>query len=313
MTSKDGRFFRGVLGRSALLLALFLALAPAALAQGGGLADGSAQGSGVWFNDKSGDKSGDKPGDRSPNEPDYHTYTRGPKGTDRVALSFDDGPHPALTPRLLDILSGRKVKATFFVLGDRVEKYPALARALTERGHEIANHGATHANLKKAPSELIRSELQRTQDSIEKVTRAKPTLFRPPYGATRREVFDRADAMGLTVVTWSVDPRDWERGKTADEVVKFIISNVEGGSIVLLHDIHSRTIDAVPRVIDGLRAKGFRFVTVGELIEDRKKERAREAAARAESGSEGYAPASSVVPLGRSSYKRYRKDTKTRS
>lgn len=248
------------------------------------------------------------------------SFTRGPSGSSLIALTFDDGPHPRYTPRLLEILEAEDVPATFFMLGNMIEKYPEVARQVSLQGHEIANHAFTHDRLTRLDEDTIHDEVARTQELLEEVTGTEPRLFRAPYGAVDTSVRNELRDQDLELVGWAVDPRDWERGKTSEAITAFILERTRGGDIILLHDIHRRSIDAVEDIIRGLKAKGFEFTTAGDLIA-RKREEMKELAKAAEenglpleasNASPAMAPAEPpVVPLGRSSLKRYDPSTKT--
>lgn len=183
-----------------------------------------------------------------------------------IAMTFDDGPHPKNTPRLLDILRQRNVKATFYVIGNSVNLYPEITRRIVAEGHEIGNHTWNHPNLTKLSNASVRKELDTTRDAIIRATGVQPRTMRPPYGALRisqREMIH--SEYGYPTILWDVDPLDWKRPGTA--VVKSrILSGTSSGSIVLAHDLHSTTVDAMPTTLDALLAKGFRFVTVSQLL-----------------------------------------------
>jgi peptidoglycan/xylan/chitin deacetylase (PgdA/CDA1 family) len=183
-----------------------------------------------------------------------------------VALTFDDGPHATLTPKLLDILKEKGVKATFFVLGQCVVANPdILARAVAE-GHEIGNHSWDHKSLTKVGAAGVASEINQTNAAIENASGKKPVLVRPPYGATNATITKRLnEEFGLKVVMWDVDPLDWKIRNSA-HVESEILKGAKAGSIILSHDIHPTTVAAMASTIDALKAKGFQFVTVSELI-----------------------------------------------
>ncbi len=183
-----------------------------------------------------------------------------------VALTFDDGPHATLTPKLLDLLASRHIKVTFFVLGECVEQNPQVLQRAAREGHEIANHSWSHPQLNRMSDEGVRSQLKRTDDLIKSLIGIRPTLFRPPYGAlTSRQKKWIPEEFGYKIILWDVDPLDWkEPGPAA--VTNRILKNTRAGSIVLSHDIHRGTIDAMPATIDQLLAKHYKFVTVSELI-----------------------------------------------
>ncbi len=183
-----------------------------------------------------------------------------------VAMTFDDGPHKTLTPRLLDILKERGIKATFFVVGRNVAEYPEIAKRIVDEGHEIANHTWSHPWLTRLSDSSVRRQLQKTSDVIENCAGVKPVLFRPPYGALRKR--QRAwifKDFGYPEVLWTVDPLDWKRPGVS-VVTRRIVDGASPGAIILAHDIHESTIDAMPGTLDQLRAKGFEFATMSDLI-----------------------------------------------
>ncbi|WP_277680271.1 polysaccharide deacetylase family protein [Gracilibacillus dipsosauri] len=183
-----------------------------------------------------------------------------------VALTFDDGPHRAVTPRILDALKKHDAKATFFMLGSQVEYYPSLANKVAEAGHEIGNHTMNHQDLTVLQPNKISEEIQQPSRIIQKATGKTPTLLRPPYGASNDNVKQIATDLGLPVVMWSVDSFDW-KSRNAAAVNEEVMSNVAPGSIVLLHDIHSSTADALPQLLSSLEKQGYQMVTVSQLLE----------------------------------------------
>jgi peptidoglycan-N-acetylglucosamine deacetylase len=184
-----------------------------------------------------------------------------------IAMTFDDGPSAALTPKLLDLLAAHHIKATFFVIGENVAEHPEIVARAAREGHEIASHSWSHPNLAKMSQESIRSQLQRTDNAIKSATGKSPTLLRPPYGSiTEREKRWIHDEFGYDIILWDVDPLDWKRPGPV-VVRNRILKETRPGSIVLSHDIHPGTIEAMPSTFDELEAKGFKFVTVSELID----------------------------------------------
>jgi len=183
-----------------------------------------------------------------------------------IAITFDDGPHGALTPKLLDLLAARKIKATFFVVGQCVAEYPAIVARAAREGHEIASHSWSHPNLGKMSDEAVRRELQKTDDAIKAATGVRPTTMRPPYGSiTARQKAWIHETFGYRVIIWDVDPLDWKRPGPS-VVTSRIVNETKPGSIILAHDIHPPTIEAMPGTFEQLQAKGFKFVTVSELL-----------------------------------------------
>ncbi|GAA3005647.1 hypothetical protein GCM10017559_29230 [Streptosporangium longisporum] len=180
-----------------------------------------------------------------------------------MALTFDDGPGP-YTGWLLDILAERRVRASFFVVGRMVsEEDEAVLRRMVAEGHELGNHTWNHPQLTRLGPGEVREELGRTQWLVKRVTGVTMDLMRPPYGLTGPWVAAESRHLGLAQILWNVDTRDWH-----DRDVSIVAHRAAGagpGSIVLLHDIHPSTVRAVPRLLDDLAGKGYRFVTLSEL------------------------------------------------
>ncbi|MBE1554439.1 polysaccharide deacetylase family protein [Sporosarcina limicola] len=179
----------------------------------------------------------------------------------KVALTFDDGPDPKVTMQILATLEKYEAKATFFMLGSRVEFYPQIAKNVQEAGHELANHSWNHPDLTKQGVEKIRSEINDTSAIIEKVTGAKVTGFRPPYGAVNKTV--RAQS-NLNIVLWDVDTLDWKH-RNPVKLLQNVKAQTRNGSIILMHDIHQSTADGLDAVLAYLHGEGYSFVTVAEL------------------------------------------------
>ena len=183
-----------------------------------------------------------------------------------IAITFDDGPVVPNTPRLLDMLAARGIKATFFTVGYNVARHPNIIRRIVAEGHEIANHTWNHPKLSGMSDSGVRSELQRSHDALTNITGTAPRMYRPPYGAiTARQKQWIMSEFGYPTIQWSVDPQDW-RTKNAATTRSRILSETRAGAIILVHDIHASSIDAMPGTLDGLLSKGFRFVTVSQLI-----------------------------------------------
>lgn len=184
-----------------------------------------------------------------------------------VALTFDDGPNPLYTPKVLDILKRYNAKATFFVLGENAARHKQiLARAVSE-GHEIGSHTWSHAKLTACSPERLVSELERTNAVIREATGSAPKVMRPPYGATNPEIIAMtARRYGMPSILWDVDTVDW-RHPGVSVVIERAVKKAKSGSIILLHDIHGSTLEAVEGVVSGLIERGFKLVTVSELVE----------------------------------------------
>lgn len=184
----------------------------------------------------------------------------------RVALTFDDGPHPQNTPMLLDILAQFRARATFYVIGANVRRYPEITRRIVAEGHEIGNHTWTHPVLSQHGDSSVLREIDRTQEIIWQTVGAVPVTMRPPYGAfTQRQMRMLSDARNLPTVIWSVDTNDWRRpGSTV--VADRMVHGARPGSVILAHDIHGPTIRAIPAALQGLAARGFEAVTLSDLL-----------------------------------------------
>ncbi|MEU5880411.1 polysaccharide deacetylase family protein [Spirillospora sp. NPDC047279] len=182
-----------------------------------------------------------------------------------VALTFDDGPGE-YTGELLDDLRDAGAPATFFMLGQNVEGNEAVVRRMVEEGHEVANHSWSHPQLTGLSSSAVRSQVQRTNKAIEAASGVRPAMFRPPYGATDRRV---GRAVGMPQIMWSVDSLDWQHHSVSKNV-RVGTREPRTGGIVLYHDIHEASVDAIPRVLSGLERRGFTFVTVSQLFRGQK-------------------------------------------
>ncbi|MCW5716236.1 MAG: polysaccharide deacetylase family protein [Bauldia sp.] len=182
-----------------------------------------------------------------------------------VALTFDDGPHPTLTPRLLALLAEEDVRATFFVVGSRAQQWPDIIRAMNAGGHEIGNHSWNHPDLTQLGNDQVTEQLARTDAAIVSITGAAPDIVRLPYDASSSRVLS---LISRPVIWWDIDTLDW-KATSVGEVVDSAVRRARSGSIVLMHDIHATTVSAVRGIIEGLRARGFDFVTVSELMTGR--------------------------------------------
>ncbi|MDP2181035.1 MAG: polysaccharide deacetylase family protein [Actinomycetota bacterium] len=186
-----------------------------------------------------------------------------------VALTFDDGPWKGQTGKILDILKAEEVKATFFMLGSRVRKYPSIARRVAKEGHEIGNHSDTHKLLGRASEQMVRNEIRRAQRTIREVVDVTPKWFRPPAGSVGPYVASEARKVKLRVITWSVDPQDWRASKPGP-IARSVRKTVKPGAVILLHDgggDREDTIRALPWIIHNLKKQGYTFVTLDELYD----------------------------------------------
>lgn len=207
-----------------------------------------------------------------------------------IALTYDDGPFPDETGELLETLRRYKVKATFFMLGQNVKAYPDTVKEIVATGSELANHSWGHPSLPGLSNEGMRRELQRTNDAIEKATGVRTALMRPPYGATNKRLDRVTRQLGMSQIYWDVDTLDWKYRSTG-RLVNYVLSNARRNEVVLMHDIHYSTVAAAPRIIRGLKAKGYTLVTVSELYPT-----LRAGGRYPEFGGRGYAKASDYFP-----------------
>jgi peptidoglycan/xylan/chitin deacetylase (PgdA/CDA1 family) len=190
-----------------------------------------------------------------------------PAGARRVALTFDDGPNPAATPRLLDVLAEHGVSATFFLLGRNLRRHPEVGRQIVARGHGVGNHTFSHGLLSALSDRAVREEIRSTHREIEDVLGVRPVLFRPPFGLFDRRVLDLIEAAGYVSVVGDVFPVDTWPGDP-EVLAARVLGRVQPGSVVMLHDGYvtaldrdkSRTVEAVARIIPALRERGYEFV-----------------------------------------------------
>lgn len=195
----------------------------------------------------------------------YVKLMRGNPSRRQIALTFDDGPHPDYTPRLLAILKRYQVKATFFVVGEKAEQAPDLVKQELAPGHCVGNHTYHHVNLTRIPDRLVAAEIQACGDVLAAITGTPPHLFRPPGGDYDALVARTADQLGYTLVLWTDDPGDYARPGTSTIETR-TLTMARNGGIILIHDGVQQTIDVLPRLIENLRRRGFEFVTVDELM-----------------------------------------------
>lgn len=180
----------------------------------------------------------------------------------KIAITFDDGPNPEYTMKLLDGLQKRGVKATFFLLGAEVEKYPDVVKAIDEGGHLIGVHSYEHVNFGQVGDEATLEQITKTQEAIHEVTGKYAGFIRPPYGCWNKSLDEK---ISLIEVLWDIDPQDWAT-KDADTVVQRILKGAPEGSIILLHDASASSVQAAFTVIDSLQQENYEFVTVEDLL-----------------------------------------------
>jgi len=190
--------------------------------------------------------------------------------TKQIALTFDDGPHPVYTREILDILAEYGIRATFFVIGQNAEWFPALVQEELAAGHEIGNHTYHHANLRTVQYETVLHEILDMENAVWENVECRPHLLRPPGGLYGEDVCRAAAALDYTVILWSIDTRDWDH-PSVEQIVENVLGNVEGGDIILFHDYVSGvspTPEALRKIIPVLLAEGYEFVTVSEMLEN---------------------------------------------
>lgn len=187
-----------------------------------------------------------------------------------IALTFDDGPHPYYTPIILKILEEYGIKATFFMIGENVTYYPAAAEAVLKAGHEIGNHTNHHKGMKSLTDHEIRKEISDCEDVIYSLADYRPTLIRPPEGAMNDQVRRVVGALNYRIILWDVDTHDWAHTPPA-EITHHVLKEIDAGDIILMHDFighNSPTPEALRMLIPALLERGYKFVTVGELLDE---------------------------------------------
>lgn len=183
-----------------------------------------------------------------------------------VALTFDDGPSPSLTPKVLDILGRHGAHGTFFVLGQNADRNKSIISRAAAEGHEVGVHTWSHIKMSSAALPKIDSEISRTISVISEATGKTPHVMRPPYGATNKSLIAHMyNQYGLSTILWDVDTLDWKH-PGVQKVINTAVGQAKPGSIILVHDIHASTLAALEGIVTGLQARGFKLVTVSELM-----------------------------------------------
>jgi peptidoglycan/xylan/chitin deacetylase (PgdA/CDA1 family) len=190
--------------------------------------------------------------------------TKTPLPTKYVVLTFDDGPDLEYTPKVLEILAKYDAKATFFEVGENIQKHPELTKRIHAAGHSVQNHTWTHPDLRKLSATAFQQQVRSTDQVIRAQIGSTPGCLRPPYGGVSAAVRQRAKALGKDLVVWTVDSRDWTKpGPTA--IVQRVLKNVHSGSVILMHDgggNRSQTVAALPTILKTLEAQGYGFRTL---------------------------------------------------
>lgn len=184
-------------------------------------------------------------------------------GNKVIALTFDDGPGPH-TAHLLDILDQYGAKATFFLIGSKVSGQASVVRSIQARGHQLGNHSWSHPELPKLSVDQIAGEIDRTNEAIRQATGVKPSILRPPYGAVNGVVLEQIRARGMSSILWSVDTRDWA-DRNSQIVCSRAVAGAHPGAVILMHDIHQTSVNAVPCILSSLKQQGYSFVTIQRL------------------------------------------------
>lgn len=195
----------------------------------------------------------------------FNKILRGDAHRPQIALTFDDGPHPVYTLQLLNILRRLHTPATFFVVGEQVEKNPGLVRLEVAEGNEIGDHTYDHVNLTLIPPELVGYEVSRCDAAITKATGAPVRFFRPPGGEYNGEVLREVAGHGYITTLWTNDPGDFMKPSSA-VIRKRTLAHLENGGIILLHDGIPETLEALPGIITAAHRRGYQFVTVSQLV-----------------------------------------------
>jgi len=183
-----------------------------------------------------------------------------------VALSFDAAWGNEDTAQLIEILGKYNIKATFFVVGSWVDKFPESVKQLSDAGHEIHNHSNSHPHMPQLTTAQMTEELNTCNDKIEAVTKKRPILFRAPYGDYNNSMLDTVTSLGMYTIQWDVDSRDWKEEYTTEMIVKGVTENVKEGSIVLFHNAAKNTPTALPIIIEKLIADGYQFELISNMI-----------------------------------------------
>lgn len=183
----------------------------------------------------------------------------------KVSISFDAAWGNEQTETLLEILEEKNVKATFFLVGEWVEKYPESVKAIADKGHDVENHSSTHPYMTQLSDSKMAEEIRSCNEKIESITGKCPTLFRPPYGDYNNQVVKAVKDSGMYCIQWDIDSLDWKDPNPA-EMVQKITSKLRNGSIILMHNGAKNTPEALPQIIDAVRAEGYEFVPISELV-----------------------------------------------
>ena len=184
-----------------------------------------------------------------------------------IAITFDDGPSRAITPKILELLEKYDARATFCVVGYVLEKHTDIGKQIFESGSELIGHSWNHKDLTKLTNEAIKEQLLSTNALIEEITGAAPAFYRPPYGAVNTRLREVSQELELSLLMWSIDPKDWKT-KNAKLIYEHIVDNVKEGSVILCHDLYESTLEMLEPLLVEL-TKQYRFVTISELFAEK--------------------------------------------
>ncbi|WP_368487451.1 polysaccharide deacetylase family protein [Clostridium sp. BJN0013] len=195
-------------------------------------------------------------------------YINGSPIENNVSLTFDDGPDSSVTPRILDILKSNNIKANFFFVGTQINYFPNMVKRAYDEGHLILNHSWNHPYFTKINIKRIQDEIILTENKIKDIIGKRPTLVRPPYGATDEKVLTAVSGTNNKIVIWSIDSMDWVQNINKQTIVKNILDNVRPGDIILMHSSlgHKINIEVLPEIINELKRKGYRIVDLSVLL-----------------------------------------------
>jgi len=188
----------------------------------------------------------------------------------KIIFTFDDGPYPEFTEKLLKILGEEKIKATFFIVGEMGARYPYLLKLLNSQGHEIAGHTYTHPNLTKIPLTRVKEELEKTRLLIREFTGKNTYLFRPPGGNYNESLKRISSSSGYQPIFWTIFPQDHSSDISAEEIYQRVIENIHPNGIILFHSGRENTLQALPRIVQTLKEKNYTFITISDLITEEK-------------------------------------------
>jgi peptidoglycan/xylan/chitin deacetylase (PgdA/CDA1 family) len=205
---------------------------------------------------------------KSNKDEDVDIYYKNENEYMKIALTFDDGPHPRYTSQILDLLDSYGIKATFFVVGVNAENYPNALSEVIKRGHEIGNHTYTHPHVSCLNTDTLTAEVENCESMIYGLTDYKTKLFRPPEGMIDTDVREVLRSLDYKVIMWDIDTRDWAH-ESPEKIAENVISNISSGDIILMHDYiayESPTVEALNLFVPVLLEKGYKFVVISELI-----------------------------------------------